>query len=89
MKKIKYTTGTWKDETGIKRTFNYYILVNEVETPVFFTENYGISVEELQGVEIEMFGISPQLQRVEGMLDFLVKHQVSPTHCKDIVEDWL
>lgn len=89
MKKIPYTTCIWQDEVGKPRKVMYSFLVDSVETPDFFAENYGIILEEEKGDIVEISGITINLQRVEDLMGQLVTYQVSPTHCRDVVEDWL
>lgn len=89
MNKLKYASEKVTDETGVERVFDYYFLVEEVKTPTFFCENYGISVEERQGECVSIPNISTNLKRVETLIDLLVEHQVSPTVCFDVVADWL
>lgn len=89
MKKLKHTSSTITDEKGVTRTFEYYFIIEEIKTSGFFFENYGVSVEEPQGDSHIILGISTSLQRIEQLMDILVKHQVSPTTCHDVVFDWL
>lgn len=89
MKKLKFASKSVKDESGVERLFEYYYLVEEVKTPEFFCENYGIFVEELRGDCVSIPNISTNLKRVETLISLLAEHKVSPIVCKDVVADWL
>lgn len=89
MKKLKYTSCEVTDLFGKQRIFEYFFLVEEIETPRLFLEHYGVSVEEPQGDCKMMAGISTNFQRVEELMCLLVKNKVSPTTCEDVLADWL
>lgn len=89
MKKLEYGQTEVMDETGAIRTFYYYFIVEEINTPYFLGENYGISVEEKEVACVNIPNISTNLQRVEQLLEILSAHKVSPTTCSDVISDWI
>lgn len=89
MKKIRVCEKNLQDERGKTRNFDYYLMVEEVETEGFFCENYGVAVEESQGDTAQILGITTQKERAEELLSLLSLHKVSPTTLEDVVADWL
>lgn len=89
MKKIPVYEESWQNEEGNTGAYQYYLLVEEVETAHFFCENYGISVKDCAGSEVEIKGITCDKARVESLLEVLRQYKVSPLTVGDVIADWL
>lgn len=89
MKKMKLFEEVVQDECGETREFAYYVLVELIECQGLQCENYGVAVEEKEGDQVEILGITTSQQRIESLLRLLSKHQVSPIALGDVVADWL
>lgn len=78
------------DETGRERTYDYAILVDEM--PVgrgFSCESYGVSVREQGGEGERMPHITVSAERIDELMELLVRNTVTPCTLKDVVDDWL
>lgn len=89
MRKVRLYEERMEDELGRERQFHYYLLVEDIDFPGFFSENYGVSVEEVGADEAEVWGITPKIERIEALLRLLSRQKVSPTILEDVVADWL
>ena len=74
-------------------SFDYYVLVNEATVgDTFLCESYGVqiaSVGEAQSDICAIPNITTSTQRIDELVELLVKHVVTPATLPDVVEDWL
>jgi len=70
--------------------YDYAILVDQVEGGAFSCESYGAAVtSRATGERAEVRHITVSPQRIDELMETLVRCQVGPTHLRDVVEDWL
>ncbi|WP_297870240.1 DUF6514 family protein [uncultured Oscillibacter sp.] len=62
----------------------YYLLTEESAAGPL----YGVQAE-LGGEQAAVSGITTSRQRVQGLLDGLIRGQVTPVALRDVVDDWL
>lgn len=71
-------------------TYDYAVLVDEVAAGSFFCESYGAKItSRLSGESAAVGNITILASRIDELMELLVRNQVSPTHLRDVVDDWL
>ena len=74
-------------------SFDYYVLVDEANVgDAFLCESYGVqvtSVREEQSEICAVRNITTSTQRIDELMELLVRHVVTPATLRDVVEDWL
>ena len=86
---VKIATRRCKDPQGVLRLFHYYLTVDQVETPRFTCENYGVRIAEEEGDEACCPSLTTSAARIDQLMTLLVDHKVGPAGLADVVEDWL
>lgn len=93
MQTIFVTRRTEVTQEGRQCSFDYYVLVDEANVgETFLCESYGVqitSVREDQPDIRAIPNITTSTQRIDELMELLVKHVVTPTTLQDVVEDWL
>lgn len=70
--------------------FDYAVLVEEVPAGSFFCESYGAKVtSRVSGESAAIRDITLCVSRIDELMELLARNQVSPTHLRDVVDDWL
>ncbi len=70
--------------------YEYAILVDQVELGSFSCESYGAVVTApATGDRAQVAHITVSPQRIEALMELLIRCEVGPTHLRDVVEDWL
>ena len=70
--------------------YEYSILVDQLPVGRFACESYGVRITAPStGEQAEVPNITVSIPRIDALMDLLVRNQVSPTHLKDVLEDWL
>lgn len=78
------------DETGRVHNYEYLILINEVPISQGIRyESYGVKIAEQGGEKAKIADITPSSDRIEQLLDLLVRNTVTPCTLECVVEDWL
>ena len=77
------------DEEGQPRRFRYYITVDQVESPGFCCENYGVRIAEEGGGSVRIPAITTSALRIDELLTLLTDNLVGPAGLADVVADWL
>ncbi len=71
-------------------TLRYSLLVEDIEVDGFHCESYGMAVEDtVSGEQSQARHVTVHAGDAADLLELLAKHQVSPVHLLDVVEDWL
>lgn len=86
---VKIATRRCKDPQGVSRLFHYYLTVDQVETPRFACENYGVRIAEEAGDEACCPSLTTSAARIDQLITLLVDNKVGPAGLADVVEDWL
>ncbi len=90
MRELKLDIPSLCPELGGEGSYEYSILVDQVEVGAFACESYGVSVTaRATGERSEVPNITVSVPRIDELVGLLVKGQVGPVHLRDVVEDWL
>ena len=73
------------DEEGLPLTFRYKLLAHTQEEGM----QYGIAIESSRGDRDSLPDLSGNRQAVEELLALAARLSLSPTHLRDVAEDWL
>lgn len=70
--------------------WRYTLLVEDIEVDGFHCESYGVAVEDpANGEGAQVRHVTVHAGEAAKLLELLARHQVSPVHLHDVVEDWL
>ena len=86
---LKIATRRCEDDLGAPRLFHYYLTVDQVETPRFACENYGVRIADEAGDEACCPALTTSAARIDELMTLLVDNKVGPAGLADVVEDWL
>ncbi|RHR09029.1 hypothetical protein DWX58_08960 [Pseudoflavonifractor sp. AF19-9AC] len=86
---LMIATRSCVDPEGHPRSFHYFLTVDQVETPGFCCENYGVRIEEEGGDSTRIPAITTSALRIDELLTLLTDHLVGPAGLADMVADWL
>lgn len=90
MKELYVDSRTIEDEAGKSLCFDYYVLVGEIDTGVFFCESYGAAVAQVgTGYVCRVPNITTSAARIDSLMCLLLKYIVTPVNLPEVVEDWL
>ena len=89
MRELFLQTLTLPDESGNQRSYDYSILIGEMDVGPFFCESYGIRVAERGGAEASVPNITCSAARIDELSELLLKNGVTPTTFHDVLADWL
>ena len=79
-----------QDEAGNVHIYDYAILVGEMTvSPGFSCESYGVKIRERGGESGEVPNITVKAERIDELMELLVRNSVSPCTLRDVVDDWL
>lgn len=71
-------------------SYEYAILVDQVDLGSFSCESYGAAVTApATGDRAQVRNITVDPDRIDQLMELLIRCQVGPTHLRDVVEDWL
>ena len=71
-------------------SYDYAILVDEIQSGAFACESYGAAVtDRATGERAAVADITVSMPRIDALMERLVRGQVSPVHLRDVVDDWL
>ena len=86
---------TTREETGADGkpvAFDYYILIDQMEVQGGFAcESYGIRIAGHggKGDSVSIPNITTSISRIDGLMELLTGHFVTPATAADVVADWL
>lgn len=70
--------------------YDYAVLVDTMPVGSFSCESYGAAVRSRRtGERAEVPNLTVSIPRIDALMEKLVRNQVSPTHLRDVVADWL
>lgn len=85
----KVASRSCADAEGHRHRFHYYLTVDQIETPGFCCENYGVRVDEEPGDSVCIPSITTSALRIDELLTLLADNLVGPAGLADVVADWL
>lgn len=77
------------DESGILRQFQYYLLIEQVDSGNFQCENYGVRITEEGVTSCSLPGLTTSAMRIDQLMTMLVDNAVGPVGLEDVIRDWL
>ena len=78
------------DEGGVRRVFDYAILIGEHDTGPFFCESYGVKIAERGSGNVSFVpDVTTRAARIDELIELLLNNRVLPAHLLDVVMDWL
>lgn len=79
-----------EDEQGRARSYEYSILVDELDTGAFSCESYGLKIEEKgSGHSCAVPHITTSIARIDRLSGLVMAGGVTPVTLRDVVMDWL
>lgn len=79
-------------EDGIKHSFDYYILIDQMDTRGGLAcESYGIKIAGAgqSGDAAQVSNITTSISRIDELAELLTRNFVTPASLRDVVDDWL
>ena len=89
MRELYLQTLKLPDETGTERSYDYSILIDEMDVGLYSCESYGIKVAERGGCEASVPHVTCSAARIDELSDLVVRNAVTPTTLNDVLSDWL
>ena len=90
MRELLVDTCTGEEEDGTAHSFQYYILVDEMELGAACPARaMGVKVAGPDGEEASVPNITVSVERIDQLLELLRRNCVSPVTLRDVVLDWL
>ncbi len=79
-----------QDEEGNMHVYDYAILVGEMSfSEGISCESYGVRIKSHSGEISDVPNITVRAERIEELMDLLVRNVVTPCALRDVIEDWL
>lgn len=79
-----------RDEAGVERSFDYYILLEHLELEGYSGESYGVKIEEKETGEVAIApDVTCRSSVIYQLAQTLLLHQVTPCTLVDVIQDWL
>lgn len=89
MRELFLQTLELQDETGAKRSYDYSILIDEMDVGPYACESYGFKVAEQGGPEASAPHVTCSASRIDELSELLLRNGVTPTTFHDVLSDWL
>lgn len=90
MREMRLRTVNMKDEQGRSRSYEYFILIDEMDVGPFSCESYGLKIRE-QGSDncCAVPHITTSIDRIDALSKLVLAGGVTPVTLADVVADWL
>ena len=89
MRELFLQTLTLPDESGAARSYDYIILIDEMDVGPYSCESYGIRIVEQGGAEASAAHVTCSAARIDELSGLLVRNGVTPAGLDDVLSDWL
>ena len=89
MRELFLQTLTLPDESGERHSYDYSILIDEMDVGTFSCESYGLRVAERGGAEASAPHVTTSAARIDELCELMLKNGVTPTTFRDVLNDWL
>ena len=83
------TSRQTESEDGTIRRFQYFLVVDQVDSGSFHCENYGVRIVEDGVSSTALPGLTTSAVRIDQLMTTLVDNTVGPVGLEDVVRDWL
>lgn len=79
-----------RDEQGVMHSYEYSILIDEMDVGAFSCESYGLKIEEKEsGQYCAVPHITTSISRIDELSELVLAGTVTPATLRDVVMDWL
>ena len=89
MRELFLQTLILPDESGREHSYDYSILIGEMDVGPFFCESYGVRVAERGGAEASAPHVTTSAARIDELSELLLRNAVTPATFHDVLADWL
>ena len=89
MRELFLQTLKLPDESGAIRSYDYTILIDEMDVGPYSCESYGIRVAEQGGAEASVPNVTCSAARIDELSNLLLRNGVTPITLRDVLSDWL
>lgn len=89
MRELFLQTLKLPDESGAIRSYDYTILIDEMDVGPYACESYGIRVAEQGGAEASAPNVTCSAARIDELSNLLLRSGVTPITFQDVLSDWL
>lgn len=90
MRELFLRTLTLKDERGAAHSYDYYVIIDEMDVGPFSCESYGIRIEEQGGGASALAPhVTCSIARIDELSELILRNGVTPLSLHDVVSDWL
>ena len=89
MTEMKIAARQCRDEAGTLHRFQYFLTVEEAQSPGLCLEHYGVRIAEENGASSAVNGVTTSASRIDELMTLLVDELVGPAGLHDVVADWL
>ena len=93
--RVLYIAGrTERDQEGQLHSFDYFLLAEEVVAgETVLRESYGVRITSSTGGTAQetnsIMNVTASTQRINELMELLVRQCVTPVSLNDVVQDWL
>ncbi|WP_297212483.1 DUF6514 family protein [uncultured Flavonifractor sp.] len=77
------------DEEGRTHGYRYYILVGEMPVGGLTCESYGVKIVGENGDQASVENLTIRTERIDRLMELLIRNAVSPVALRDVIDDWL
>lgn len=90
MRELFLKTISMEDALGRTRSYDYSILIDEMDVGPYSCESYGLRVaEQGSGEECRVPHITCSISRIDQLSELVMNGGVTPVTLTDVVADWL
>lgn len=90
MRELLLSVSEIRDEQGVMHSYEYSILIDEMDVGTFSCESYGLKIEEKEsGQCCAVPHITTSISRIDELSELVLVGTVTPATLRDVVMDWL
>lgn len=89
MRELWFQELTLEDQRGRARSYDYYVVIDEMDVGPFACESYGLRVAERGGGSAAVPHITCRIDRIDELCGMVTAGGVTPSTLRDVVNDWL
>ena len=89
MRELFLQTLELADEAGVSHSYDYSILIDEMDVGSYACESYGVKIAEQGGPEASAPNVTCSAARIDELSGLLLRNGVTPTTLQDVLSDWL
>lgn len=89
MRELLFKQLTLEDQQGRAHSYDYYVVIDEMDVGAFSCESYGLRVAEQGGESARIPHITCSIARIDELCERVTTGAVTPMTLRDVVSDWL